>query len=225
MLCSAEDFLSRMSTFLLYFRRLPQGFASLSKSRLFRGRAPPSLTRLFLQRYHVPKYLSEDARFLIAGMLVVDPMKRLSIQDLLEHRWTNVDLPDYLKVTQDQLNPGRRPDTLTSLLDASASANGPDWIEDIGLLDNVVLEELATSLNVPPSVVRTSLELEGENSVKVAYKLIQDRTILKNREFLPLLWNICSFVFLTDYFQRMLLYTANQRLACPRLHPSGFLNR
>lgn len=116
-------------------------------------------------------------------MLVVDPMKRLSIQDLLEHRWTNVDLPEYLKVTQDQLNPGRRPDTLTSLLDASASANGPDWIEGIGLLDYAVLDELATSLNVPPSVVRTSLELEGENSVKVAYKLIQDRTILKNREF------------------------------------------
>jgi len=135
------------------------------------------------QRYHVPQYLSEDAKYLIAGMLVVDPMKRLTVQDLLMHRWTNENLPEYLNHMKSQLNPGRRPDTLTSLLSASASENGPDYIEDIGHLDMAVLDELSKSLGVQPSAVRTALEMEGENAVKVSYKLVQDRTLGHNREY------------------------------------------
>lgn len=116
-------------------------------------------------------------------MLVVDPMKRLTVQDLLNHRWTNEGLPPYLSRMKAQLNPGRHPDTLTSLLDASASANGPDWIEDIGHLDSGILEELSTNLGVDQAVVRGALEMDGENAVKVAYKLIQDRVVGYNREY------------------------------------------
>lgn len=114
-------------------------------------------------------------------MLIVDPMKRLTVQDLLVHRWTNEKLPDYLGRMKSQLNPGRRPDTLTSLLDASASENGPDYVQDIGHLDMAVVEELSTSVGVLPSIVRSALELEGENAVKVAYRLIQDRSLGHNR--------------------------------------------
>jgi hypothetical protein len=116
-------------------------------------------------------------------MLVVDPMKRLTVQDLLVYRWTNESLPEYLSHMKSQLNPGRRPDTLTSLLSASASENGPDYIEDIGHLDMAVLDELSKSLGVQPSAVRTALEMEGENAVKVAYKLIQDRALGYNRKY------------------------------------------
>lgn len=115
-------------------------------------------------------------------MLVVDPMKRLTVQDLLNHRWTNEGLPPYLSRMKAQLNPGRHPDTLASLLDASASENGPDWIEDIGHLDMAVLDELAGNIGVDRAVVRSALETQGENAVKVAYKLIQDRVVGHNRK-------------------------------------------
>lgn len=114
-------------------------------------------------------------------MLVVDPMKRLSVQELLNSRWTNVDLPPYLDRMKSQLNPGRQPHSLTSLLDASGTENGPDWIEDIGYLDMSVLEELARNLGLGEAVVRNALEMDGENAVKVAYKLIQDRNLGFNR--------------------------------------------
>lgn len=134
-------------------------------------------------------------------MLVVDPMKRLTVQDLLMHRWTNDSLPEYMKRMKTQLNPQRSLDTLTSLLDASASETySPDYIEDVGILDYEILQELATGLGVPPSLVRTALETEGENAVKVAYKLIQDRALGHNRE---LSLSLCACVFqgvmLIDY--------------------------
>lgn len=171
------------------FQKIASGVRSLSPPSFHRLKFLPVpcvriLLRslLSLQRYHVPKYLSEDAKFLIAGMLVVDPMKRLTVQDLLMHRWTNENLPEYMKRMKTQLNPQRSLDTLTSLLDASASENSPDYIEDVGILDYEILQELAGNLAVPPSLVRTALETEGENAVKVAYKLIQDRALGHNRK-------------------------------------------
>ncbi|KAF8311847.1 hypothetical protein DL93DRAFT_2082774 [Clavulina sp. PMI_390] len=113
-------------------------------------------------------------------MLVVDPMKRLTVQDLLQHRWVNESLPPYLARMKSQLNPARNPDTLTGLLDATADETGPDWIADIGHLDNAILRELEESLEVDASVVRSALDMEGENAVKVAYKLIQDRVSGQN---------------------------------------------
>lgn len=176
------------------FQKITSGVCLLSCTHSVFLLPPASIYRIIteadpiiamcLQRYHVPQYLSEDARYLISGMLVVDPMKRLTILEILNHRWTNTNLPAYLQRMKSQLNPGRAPDTLTSILDASALGRGPNYIgEDIGTLDRAVFEELIDSLNsggdgvysIGEPEVRAALEMEGENAVKVAYKLIQDR--------------------------------------------------
>ncbi|XP_057757265.1 SNF1-related protein kinase catalytic subunit alpha KIN10-like [Arachis stenosperma] len=46
--------------------------------------------------YSVPRHVSDGARDLIKGMLVVDPMKRLTIPAIRQHPWFRLHLPPYL---------------------------------------------------------------------------------------------------------------------------------
>lgn len=46
--------------------------------------------------YTLPSHLSEGSRDLIPRMLVVDPLKRITIPEIRQHPWFVVSLPDYL---------------------------------------------------------------------------------------------------------------------------------
>ncbi|KAJ1398739.1 Serine/threonine-protein kinase, active site [Sesbania bispinosa] len=46
--------------------------------------------------YILPSHLSHGARDLISRMLVVDPMKRMTIPEIRQHTWFQVSLPRYL---------------------------------------------------------------------------------------------------------------------------------
>ncbi|PIA47481.1 hypothetical protein AQUCO_01400257v1 [Aquilegia coerulea] len=48
--------------------------------------------------YTLPSYLSTGARDLISRMIVVDPMKRITIPEIRQHPWFQIDLPCYLAV-------------------------------------------------------------------------------------------------------------------------------
>jgi serine/threonine protein kinase len=46
--------------------------------------------------YTIPDHVSPDAADLVRSMLKVDPLNRITIDGIREHRWFRVDLPDYL---------------------------------------------------------------------------------------------------------------------------------
>src|SRR5690554_3990589 len=48
--------------------------------------------------YSLPSHLSQLARDLILRMLVVDPMKRITIPEIRQHQWFTHKLPTYLSV-------------------------------------------------------------------------------------------------------------------------------
>ncbi|KAM7280614.1 hypothetical protein ACFE04_007748 [Oxalis oulophora] len=48
--------------------------------------------------YTLPRHLSPGARDLIPRMLVVDPMKRVTIPEIRQHAWFQLQLPRYLDV-------------------------------------------------------------------------------------------------------------------------------
>ncbi|RZC85631.1 hypothetical protein C5167_026303 [Papaver somniferum] len=58
--------------------------------------------------YTLPSHLSDGARDLILRMLVVDPMKRITIPEIRQHPWFQAHLPSYLAVpppdTMEQTN-------------------------------------------------------------------------------------------------------------------------
>ncbi|CEL61979.1 carbon catabolite-derepressing protein kinase [Rhizoctonia solani AG-1 IB] len=47
--------------------------------------------------YHLPNYLSREAQELIRGMLAVDPVKRLTVPEILAVPWVAVNMPHYLQ--------------------------------------------------------------------------------------------------------------------------------
>ncbi|KAG2452015.1 hypothetical protein HYH02_003056 [Chlamydomonas schloesseri] len=50
--------------------------------------------------YNLPSHLSPGARDLIPRMLLVDPLKRITIPEIRQHPWFNMHLPRYLAVMQ-----------------------------------------------------------------------------------------------------------------------------
>lgn len=48
--------------------------------------------------YTLPSHLSAGARDLIPRMLVVDPLKRITIPQIRQHHWFKAHLPRYLAV-------------------------------------------------------------------------------------------------------------------------------
>jgi 5'-AMP-activated protein kinase catalytic alpha subunit len=53
--------------------------------------------------YSLPSHLSQLSRDLILKMLVVDPMKRISIPDIRQHLWFQHKLPQYLALPPDMI--------------------------------------------------------------------------------------------------------------------------
>ncbi|KAL7411574.1 kinase-like domain-containing protein [Mrakia frigida] len=46
--------------------------------------------------YHLPAYLSPDAKYLLSQMLIVDPVKRITISEIRQLPWFQTNLPRYL---------------------------------------------------------------------------------------------------------------------------------
>jgi carbon catabolite-derepressing protein kinase len=57
---------------------------------------PTLFKKILNAAYSVPSYLSTHAKQFIASMLTVDPMKRITISEMKENAWFNVDIPEHL---------------------------------------------------------------------------------------------------------------------------------
>lgn len=58
--------------------------------------------------YSLPSHLSQQSRDLILRMLVVDPMKRISIPDIRQHPWFQTKLPSYLSLAPEAFEQQQR---------------------------------------------------------------------------------------------------------------------
>lgn len=105
--------------------------------------------------YTLPSHLSPGARDLIPRMLLVDPLKRITIPEIRQHPWFTVHLPRYLAVMQ-----------------ADPVAAGTHIDEDI-------LREVVR-LGFTRDFVAESLKTRQQNKASVAYYLMAD-----NRRRMP----------------------------------------
>ncbi|ORX94238.1 Pkinase-domain-containing protein [Basidiobolus meristosporus CBS 931.73] len=99
--------------------------------------------------YSIPHYVSSDARNLLSSMLVVDPLKRITIPEIRKHPWFTINLPDYLR-------------PLPTLDD--------DPFENP---DESIIRQLQKMGFSKESVIR-DLQKRGNNQTKVAYQLALD---------------------------------------------------
>ena len=79
-------------------------YALLCGSLPFDDESIPSLfKKIKAGMYSLPSHLSALTRDLIPRMLVVDPMKRITIAEIKKHPWFQQEIPLYLTLTPAQL--------------------------------------------------------------------------------------------------------------------------
>uniref|UniRef100_A0A0W0FVA4 non-specific serine/threonine protein kinase n=1 Tax=Moniliophthora roreri TaxID=221103 RepID=A0A0W0FVA4_MONRR len=127
--------------------------------------------------YHMPSYLSPDARSLIQSMLAVDPVKRITIPDIIQHPFFTKDLPAYLSPLPPK--PGPVLGTLATLVSPPVHPMDFEIIEGLGRIEEDVVEELASRMQgITKDDVWEALRREdgvNGNAVKVAYMLLRDK--------------------------------------------------
>ncbi|KAG0054130.1 Protein kinase [Gryganskiella cystojenkinii] len=108
--------------------------------------------------YSLPSFLSPETKYLLTSMLVVDPLKRITIAEIRQNAWFNVGLPEYLQ----PLPQGSTDDSLCNLQ------------EDI-------ITELMKKMNFSRETIVQALEERQNNQIKVAYQLVVDhRRMIEN---------------------------------------------
>jgi len=89
-------------------------------------------------------------------MLVVDPLKRITIENIRKNKWFNTNLPDYLK---------------------PITSSPYDLTSDI---DENIINELRKKLGYSREQILRGLKSEGENQIKVACALVIDHKRMIN---------------------------------------------
>jgi carbon catabolite-derepressing protein kinase len=109
-------------------------------------------------------------------MLAVDPVKRITVPDILQSNFFKTDLPRYLT----PLPPPRGPvvGTLSSLVSTPKTLDF-EFIEGLGRIEEDAVQELADSMeNVVVEDIWDALRMDDGvqgNAVKVAYMLLRDK--------------------------------------------------
>jgi carbon catabolite-derepressing protein kinase len=126
--------------------------------------------------YYEPPYLSQDAKVLLAGMLAVDPVKRITVPDILRSNFYKTDLPRYL--TPLPPRPGPVLGTLSSLVSPPKKLDF-EYIEGLGRIEEGAVQDLADSMeDVSLEDIWEALRMDDGvqgNAVKVAYMLLRDK--------------------------------------------------
>ncbi|XP_016194304.1 SNF1-related protein kinase catalytic subunit alpha KIN10 [Arachis ipaensis] len=99
--------------------------------------------------YTLPSHLSPGARDLIPRMLVVDPMKRMTIPEIRQHPWFQARLPRYLAVPP------------------------PDTMQQAKKIDEEILQEVV-NMGFDRNQLVESLRNRMQNEGTVAYYLLLD---------------------------------------------------
>ncbi|TVU20483.1 hypothetical protein EJB05_36691, partial [Eragrostis curvula] len=102
--------------------------------------------------YTLPSHLSPSARDLIPRMLVVDPMKRITIREIREHAWFKIRLPRYLAVPP------------------------PDTAQQVKKFDEETLSDVI-KMGFDKSLLIESLQNRLQNEATVAYYLLLDNRL------------------------------------------------
>lgn len=148
---------------------------------------PSLFTKINKGIYTLPSYLSPETRQLLSSMLVVDPVKRITIAEIRQLPWFNVGLCAYLcpvpaapNVEKQELQ--REAPVLDDALAPPADAPeppprvDPDMVSpDLGVIEPLILEELLNKVQgFSREKVLEMLRAPNTNQMKVAYSLCRD---------------------------------------------------
>lgn len=137
----------------------------------------PALFKKIAQgNYMVPNYLSQGAVRLIRKMLQVNPMQRITIQEIRQDPWFIKDLPDYLKPPVEEfIETGVDPN---KAIDPSSLSKGKPAVVQERLHESVV-GKLGKTLGYGPDDVQEALAKDEPSAIKDAYLIVRENHLMK----------------------------------------------
>ncbi|KAK0522852.1 Protein kinase [Tilletia horrida] len=136
--------------------------------------------------YYLPSFLSPEAKSLLQSMLVVDPVKRITIAEIRNLPWFQVNLPAYLRPLPPTpaaepagfdfgMTPASEAQADSSITKHSDGPPDQSFPGDHETVEAEIVEELADKmLGYSKKDIQRLLVQPGENNVKVAYQLVRD---------------------------------------------------
>ncbi|PNS18105.1 hypothetical protein CAC42_4064 [Sphaceloma murrayae] len=151
---------------------------------LLTGRLPfddeyiPALFKKIQQgNYNVPPYMSKEASRLIKRMLQVNPVLRITVQEIRQDPWFTKNLAEYLKPPVEEfvetgVDPSKAIDPL------KFNTGVPVIVQE--KLHNAVVGKLGKTMGYGMQDVQEALSKDEPSAVKDAYLIVRENTIMAN---------------------------------------------
>lgn len=120
----------------------------------------------------MPSSIPPDAAHLIKNCIVVNPIKRLTMPEIMRHPWFLAGLPKYLQAVPQTPNLNMQLESLSYILAPRKEAL---TVPGSGRPIPEIVNELAEAIGTDKEQVLESLNAEGDNAIKVAYNIAKDK--------------------------------------------------
>ena len=131
--------------------------------------------------YTIPPWVSSGAKHILHKMLKVNPVQRITIQDIRQDPWFNEDLEDYLKQPVEEfIDTGVDPN---KAIDPRKLAPGkPPAVQE--QIHESVIGKLGKTMGYAKDDVQDALKKNEPNAIKDAYLIVRENQIMQtNRKF------------------------------------------
>jgi carbon catabolite-derepressing protein kinase len=130
--------------------------------------------------FTIPNWCPEEAAKMIRKMLVVNPLQRVTIEEIRQEPWFNKDLPSYLAPPLEEfLNTGVDPNKAIKPSDIAPHA--PQKVQE--KLHNEVTEKISKTMGYGKKDVEEALGADEPSAIKDAYMIVRENKLMQvNRE-------------------------------------------
>ncbi|KAL8657226.1 MAG: hypothetical protein Q9226_002121 [Calogaya cf. arnoldii] len=152
---------------------------------------PALFKKIAAGAYNVPNYLSQGAKTIISRMLRVNPVQRITVQEIRQDEWFNQDLEDYLKQPVEEfIDTGVDPN---KAIDPRKLAPGkPPAVQE--QIHESVIGKLGKTMGYAKDDVQDALGKDEPNAIKDAYLIVRENQIMQTNPNLTTAQNLQPFL-------------------------------
>ncbi|KYK60694.1 protein kinase SNF1 [Drechmeria coniospora] len=137
---------------------------------------PSLFAKIARGTYSIPPWMPSGAANLIKRMLVVNPVQRVTIEEIRQDPWFITDLPPYLQPPVEEfLNTGVDPNKAIEKADIAPNAS----VQVQEKLHNEVTDKISKTMGYGKTDVEEALQSEEPSAIKDAYMIVRENKLMK----------------------------------------------
>jgi carbon catabolite-derepressing protein kinase len=143
---------------------------------------PSLFAKIARGTYSMPQWMPPGAATLIKGMLVVNPVQRITIDEIRADPWFNTELPPYLQPPVEEFfHTGVDPNK--AIKKSDIAPNAPEKVQE--KLHNEVTEKISKTMGYGKDDVEEALQSEEPSAIKDAYMIVRENKLMLSSSKTP----------------------------------------